>query len=548
MVRRGMGGTVVGVVLAGVLGACHGPQQLRSLRATAVIDQNVIDFGEVPVGEWREAEITVRNISQAPFNLLEALQLADNPSYQLEAPQQLVPSWQTRRVRVRFHPLREGPLETQVKVATDAFDRPDRAIPVRGVGTAAPIRVEPSALNFETLEVNSDRELEVTVENPVDLPMTVAIQDDPSHEFSSDLATIPPLSSTTLKARFAPTVLGHRDARLAILACPTCTPKPIELSGRSVPHAFSFTPAPVPFLEIPVHETTQSYTQMTNITWRPVTISELVPSDPAFAALTDLANRTLGPGESVHLDLQFAARYSGPNTGDLEVRYTSDRPRSARLGLDARGGHPQLALAPILIDFGLLPVGGKVGRTVRLTNSGSNGDLHFQGVTGVSGNVDQFGVAEPRRGKQLYAWSGGAWPNLDADNLAIAPGTDALDVPVFFQPTAPGAFQATLRFRSDDVFNTQREVVVKGTAYEAGACAWRVLPWPALDFGNVPPGTAAVLGFRFENAGEKTCAVKDIHITNDGNGNHGDPVFWMPGGALTGGGGLEDEAFSAVIA
>ncbi|HYX93091.1 MAG TPA: hypothetical protein VE782_16105, partial [Myxococcaceae bacterium] len=86
MVRRGMGGTVVGVVLAGVLGACHDPQQLRSVRATAVIDQNVIDFGEVPVGEWREAEITVRNVSQAPFNLLEALQLADNPSYQLDSP------------------------------------------------------------------------------------------------------------------------------------------------------------------------------------------------------------------------------------------------------------------------------------------------------------------------------------------------------------------------------------------------------------------------------------------------------------------------------
>jgi hypothetical protein len=544
MVRRGIGGTVAGVVLlGGVLSACHEPESLRSVRATAVIDQMALDFGEVPVGEWREKEIVVRNMGQAPFTLMEALQLADNPSYHVEAPQQLVPSWETRRVRVRFHPLQEGPLETQVKVATDAFDRPDRAIPVRGVGTAAPIRIEPSAINFETLEVASDRVLEATVENPVDIPMTVSIQGDTVQEFSSDVLTIPPFSTTTVKARFAPTVLGDRAARLEVLACPTCTPKPLPMAGRSVPHAFGFQPAPVPFLEIPVHETTLSYTEVTNITWRPVTISELLPSDPAFTALTDLAGRTLAPGETVHLDLQFAARYSGPNTGDVEIRYTSDRARNAMLPLDARGGYPQLALAPILIDFGLLPVGGKAGRTVRLTNSGANGNLLFQGVTGLSGNVDQFGVGDPRRGRQPYPWSGGAWPNLNADNVPIAPGTDSLDVPVFFQPTAAGEFQATIRFRSSDIFNVERDVVVKGTAYEAGACAWQVLPWPALDFGNVAPEAVSILGFRFENAGTNICAVKDIHISDSGGG-----AFWMPGGPLTGGVVVENDAFSAMIA
>ena len=52
----------------------------------------------------------------------------------------------------------------------------------------------------------------------------------------------------------------------------------------------------------------------------------------------------------------------------------------------------------------------------------------------------------------------------------------------------------------------------------------------ALDFGNVPAGSGAVLGFRFENAGGAECAVKDIHLSDDAGG-----AFFMPGGAITGG-------------
>src|SRR5918996_313649 len=540
MVRRGI---LAALALTSVFGACHDQRWVRPIQATAVFDESALDFGDVPVGEWREANITVRNAGHAPFTLMEALQLGDDPSYQVEAAQELVPAWDTRHVRVRFHPVREGAIETQVKIATDALYREEDPIPVRGVGIPAPIRFAPGTLNFETLEIHSDRVLEVKVENPVDLPMTVSIQGDATSEFSSDVTTLAPLATTTVKARFAPNALGDRGARIEVLACPTCTPVALPMVGLSVPHAFRFKPAPVPFQDIPVHEQTDSYTEVTNITWRPVTISELVPSDPSFSALTDLRDRTLAPGESVRLDLRFAARTSGPNVGEMEVRYTSDQARSAMLQLDARGGKPQLALAPVLIDFGPLPVGGKARQVVRVTNAGVIGDLHFQGVTAISGHVDQFSVGPPLRGTRDLAWSGGAWPSVDAADIPIAPGADAIDVPVFFQPTGAGDFQATLRFRSDDVFNTQRDVVLRGTAYEPGPCAWRVVPWPVLDFGNVPPGTGSILGFRFENAGTNICAVKDIHISNDGGG-----VFSMPGGALTGGVVLQDDAFSAMIA
>jgi hypothetical protein len=67
-------------------------------------------------------------------------------------------------------------------------------------------------------------------------------------------------------------------------------------------------------------------------------------------------------------------------------------------------------------------------------------------------------------------------------------------------------------------------------------------PQPALDFGNVAPGRGAVLGFRMENPGRAECAVKDIHISNDGGG-----AFSMPGGRITGGVMAYDTAFSAMV-
>jgi hypothetical protein len=142
-----------------------------------------------------------------------------------------------------------------------------------------------------------------------------------------------------------------------------------------------------------------------------------------------------------------------------------------------------------------------------------------------------------------YPYSAGAWPAWTAPDVAIAPNPDFVDVKVFFEPLEAGDFSATITFASDDAFTPERTVSVHGTAHSTGQCQFRILPWPALDFGAVRVGRGAVLGFRFENAGAAECAVKDIHLSNAAGG-----AFFMPGGALTGGTVPFDTAFSAQIA
>lgn len=533
------------LALALALSGCHERDGIRVVEARALFDTDVADFGEVPVGEWAELEVGIRNTGYVPFNALEAFTQQGNPSFrvELEGNSKVMPG-ETKRVKVRFHPLSEGEIADAMAVNTDAEHEPSSPLPLRGRGGPTPIRVSPATVDFETLEVDSDRTLPVTVENPVDLPLTLRVGGSHADQFTPDTITIPPHGKVEINTRFLPHTLGGSTARLDIRACDNCTPTPVGLVGKSVASAFVFDPAPIPFDNIPVHEKTQSFTRMTNITWRPVELGTFSTSDSAFTALSNLGSQKLGPGETARMEMQFAARTSGPRTGTMEVHYLSDKPRSAKVELDARGGRPALALAPVAIDFGELPVGAKVERVVRLTNVGTTGSLHFQGVKGAAGDIGQFSASAPFRGKQPYPYNpGSAWPNLTAPDVPIAPGADYLDINVYFEPTATGDFRATLGIQSDDLFNPVRTIVVTGRAHDFGPCTFRVLPQPRMDFGNVPTGYGAVLGFRFENTGAAECAVKNIHLANDAGG-----AFFMPGGALTGGVVYKDDAFAAQIA
>ncbi len=545
--RMGLGkGCLFGLAMLGALlgSGCHEPENIRSVEPVAAVDETELDFGEVPVGEWRERDVHVRNVGFVTFRAEEVLQLGNNPSFQVELVDGAgrVEPGKTRVVKVRFHPLREGPLTESLQVTTNAVRGTQLPVRVRGQGTPTRIRFEPAVVDYEVLEVDSERTLTVTVTNPVDLPVTLNVSGENADPFSPDTVTVPPFGTVQVKTRFFPRQMGSMAAQLEARTCDDCTPTSARLQGQSVSSAFVFEPAPVPFEQIPVHERTQSRTRARNITWRPVSLTRLATSDRAFTPLSNVEGQSVPSGGEVEVQMEFAARFSGPSTGTLTVNYASDRPRQAEVLLDASGGRPTLAVAPVSLDFGELPTGGKLEKTLRITNAGSNGNLVFRGVR-AEGASAQFSVDVPRRGAQAYPWASGTWPALQTPGIEIAPGADFIDLKVYFEPTAPGSFQATLVLISDDPFTPERAITLTGRASATGPCTYSLLPQPRIDFGNLPPGRGAVLGFYFHNTGPETCAIKDIHLSNDAGG-----VFFMPGGRLTGIVAPYDSGFSAMIA
>ncbi len=524
--------------------ACHQQAEVSRVQATALFEGDSLSFGEVPVGERREARVKIRNVGAVPFTATEVLKLQDNPSFEVEFSPEKLKAGGEQWVTVRFHPLAEGPLADQLALHTDADNNREATLPMDGVGTPAQVQVIPDTLDYETLEVSSERFLEVTVVNPTDLPVSLSVGGAAAGQFEPEVLTLPPFGTQVVRTRYLPKAAGKSEARLEARACATCTPAAAALNGNAVPHAFEFLPSPIPFENIPVHEQTRTVASVRNVTWRPVTLSKLSASDEAFTLVTDLQGQTLAPGQAVSMELEFAARTGGPLVAELAVAYQSDKARVATVGLDARGGRPQLALTPVSVDFGELPVGGKAEAVIRLTNAGTTGALAFRGVRGAD-DTTAFNVSPAFRGTQTYPWNPGtAWPTLTTADVPIQPGTDFLDLKVYFEPQGAGQFRGTLYVRTDDLFNPERAVVVTGRARLAGPCKYRVLPVGQLDFGALPPGKGAVLGFRFENLSTAECAVKNLHLSNDGGG-----VFWMPGGEITGGTlPYNGDAFSAMIA
>jgi len=528
------------------LGACHDRQELERVRATAMLDSPLLEFGEVPVGEWRTQSIMLRNTGYVAFQVNEVAPEVGNPAFILELEPGMLRPGEARPITVRFHPVTEGVQEETTPILTNADDVPLDRLLVRGSGGPPRVEFLPGTLDFETLEVDSRRSLRAELVNHSDLPLEVQLP--AGAPYSASATDIPPLSTFPLEVTYRPVAVGEYPSAVEFRACTGCTPARLAVRGRAVPFAFVFDPTPLPFPDVPVHQSANATARATNITWRPVAVDRLVPSDGAFAALTDLSGVTFQPGETRALEVSFSARSAGPSQGELAVHYVSDRARVAPLPLDARGGRPALALSPAALDFGEVPVGGQGAAVVWLTNAGTTGNLLVQGVRALGPGVAAFSVSRPYRGDAPnppeVPWAAGtAWPTLQLQPAeAVAPGVDALRLRFAFAPDKEGPFAAEVRVQSDDLFFPERVLTLTGRGRASGPCVYTVTP-SGVDFGLVPLGTGAVLGFHFANAGPAECAVKDIRVTSDAGG-----AFFMPGGPIPGGTVPTASAFSSQVA
>ena len=133
--------------------------------------------------------------------------------------------------------------------------------------------MHPPRLDYQTLEVDSDRTLTCTVTNPVDLPLTSRWAAPAPEQFTADTVTMPPHATQQVNARYLPRALGDSAAQLLeVRSCDGLhADRRWTLTGSSVASAFVFDPAPVPFERHPgARDARARITRATNITWRPV--------------------------------------------------------------------------------------------------------------------------------------------------------------------------------------------------------------------------------------------------------------------------------------
>ena len=476
-----------------------------------------LDFGEIPVGTLSTRELAITDEGRAPVEINAMALVSGAKTFAALPPSKVVRGAQKLPIALTFHPESEGEFSDELVLQTSSAETPELHVRLHGRAGPAAVRFEPAALDWGGVERGDSRELTVTVINPTDLPL--ALSSTAPGEFALSAQTVAPNSTTPVHITFHAGALGPRRVRLSASPCAGCTEARLKGKAIALASALAMEPNPLTWDGVPVHHSQDGSAMLRNLSWRPVNVQTLTVDGADFAVMDGPTGKTLAPGDALPVRIRFSPQHLGPSDHNLNVSYRSFAQREATGRLVGLGGGPQIAVTPLMLHFGDLPAGGKQRLDVYVQNAGNAKPLVVTGT--VNGD--------------------GAFSTSLAQAASILPG-DSVAVHVDFAPITPGSFSATLHLHSNDPATPEVVVQLDGSAHRAGPCQFALTP-ASLDFGNVPPGGGAVLGFRFEDTGREECAVKDIQLDPAS-----DPAFFMPGGALVGGDLFPTDAFSAQVA
>ena len=525
------------VLVALLAGACTDGTRANTADGIPGVDPGTIDFGRRPLFEGEAREIRVTNVGRASLEIQRLEVVDEGRTYEAElldpGPVMLLPG-EARGARVRFLPRASGPLNGVLRIHTDSIIEPILEVPLTGEGVDVRATFTPERLDFGRIEVDSSTTRELTLENPGDLTTEVQLRlvGADAAEFSVEQTlALGPREQRTLTLNWAPKMVGKKQVALAVTRCRGCADEAVVLTAEALERAVIVEPNPLDFGPTPMDHDGMRTVRLVNLSTEPQEVRSMALSgdtNPGFTHSDPGLPVTLAPGAHHEVTFRFSPGHLGAAQGRADFVPVSPRHDTLPLTLRGFGGAPELCVGPYELDFGEQPVGHKPTLTVNLKNCGTqNADpitVTSAVVTGMSGgSPEPFGlIATPLP-------------------VTLAAGEE-VNLTVFYEPTSIGAHSGTLTLTSDAESAAEVYVALRGSARATAPCSLQVRP-EALDFGTVLPGWGAALVVRFHNEGADVCPVKNLALTDDGDGN-----FILPGGPLAGILMGPGESFSVMVA
>jgi hypothetical protein len=517
-----------GVVVSALvmLAGCEDKKRLLKVDSSPLVAPHRIDFGMIPLHGRSERVVKLLNAGRAPM-VVSALDVgltgadrALSADGKIEVPFAAAPvtravpitltTGETTEISLSFAPRVAGPIHGVLSVKNDSTEEPDLTVELVGLAVDAQARISPGQLDFGKIEVGSKAVQGISVVNDSPLPVQVTptgVGQD-TDAFSAHVVTVPAHSQRQMPVTFAPSRLGKVISALSITRCEGCLADQINLFGEGIDSAMVVDPDPMDFGAVPIDNTGHVSCRLINVSSVPLELRGVAMGDGAsegFKLEQDVPDYVLPPGAWLATSASFTPTHLGESHGSLRVSSASKRHPILTVPLIGRGGGAQIVINPSRIDFGQVPVGGGQLATVHITNSGSGTDI----LTVHSGTVAGTGMGlDPQ-----------AFP------LALAAGQTA-DLTLSFSPDQSGAAAGALVVTSSDGSARTVTVPLTGTGKAVPACNFDLAP-ASLDFGNVAPGSGAVLGIRFTNQGTDVCGVREVKLDRTAGG-----AFFMPGGPL----------------
>jgi hypothetical protein len=311
---------------------------------------------------------------------------------------------------------------------------------VFGFGAPSTAALDSSPTDFGNVPVGGSATLPVTLTATTQTTVTAATAQPPySVDDSSLPVTLQSGQSVTLNVRFSPTEPADQSRALMVTTDQGLVT--FDLDGYGIRPGLLANPSSVSFGKVAVGSVNTAGINLVNVSGESETFdvdhSSLKP--PFTSADLPPSGSTIQAGASLAIPLTYAPRKaSSTDTGSLRFTVTGTPTVTVSVHGRAAKGAPIMTLAPVTLNFGLVPRGHSVTKSFRIRNTG-NFTLTLEKAAPPSG---------------VFTTS-----NPVSEGSKVLPGAAILQT-VTFTPTKHGRATASYLITGDDSQGHQAEKLV----------------------------------------------------------------------------------------
>jgi len=357
-----------------------------------ILPSGGVHFGEQEVGtQSAETEITVANRRASVLRITQIVPAGGNTDEfaitREDCTRAPLASHAHCTIQVRFAPRTEGVREANLSIFDDTRDD-SHMLALRGIGTLAGIRLNPSSLEFDRTELGRQTGVEaVTLTSGGSAALrvskvSIAGPQEGDYQLRKDAcsgARLAPGQNCTVGISFAPQGAGSRVAALTIYDSAPGGSREVQLHGTGIAAAMEVKPSSLDFLANDRRASTRTQTvTATSGGTAPLRLGGVRVEGPGQAEFRIVDNRcenqTLSAGTACTVEVAFVPSGSpGTRSATLVIpNNTTASPRMVSLyGARAKPLEPGININPPGVNFGNQAGGRtKVGQTFTLASTG----------------------------------------------------------------------------------------------------------------------------------------------------------------------------------
>jgi len=262
------------------------------------------------------------------------------------------------------------------------------------------------------------------------------------------------------------------------------------------------------FGNVPMGTTSALTVTITNTGTAAANISQATIAGTGFSVLGNPPSGSIGVGQGVMVQIQFAPQASGAASGSFTLASdASNSPMS--ITLSGTGTAPGLSVSPTSLSFGTINVGANSSKTLTLTNLGT-ATVTISGVTPSGTGITVGGISVP-------------------STLAAGANTT---FSVEFAPAAAGPMSGNISVANDSPVSPLN-IPISGTGGQAEIGANP----SSINFGSVTDGNTNSQPIQVSNTGNSVLTISQITVIGGASGfsetGLSTPVTIQPGNQVS---------------